>query len=41
MIGYARLVQNSDRLLQATLAFESDAVANAIEVAHSEGTEEL
>jgi hypothetical protein len=37
----ARLVQNSDRLLQATLAMDSDTVANAIELAHSEGTAPL
>jgi hypothetical protein len=37
----ARLVQNSDRLLKATLAMDSDTVANAIEVAHSEGTSPL
>jgi hypothetical protein len=37
----ARLVQNSDRLLKATLAMDSETVANAIEVAHSEGTAPL
>jgi hypothetical protein len=37
----ARLVQNSDRLLKATLALDNETVANAIEVAHSEGTAPL
>jgi hypothetical protein len=37
----ARLVQNSDRLLKATLAMDNETVANSIEVAHSEGTAPL
>jgi hypothetical protein len=37
----ARLVQNSDRLLKATFAMDSERVANAIEEAHSEGTAPL
>jgi hypothetical protein len=37
----AKLVQNSDRLLKATFALDSETVANAIEVAHSEGTAPL
>jgi hypothetical protein len=34
----ARLVQNSDRLLKATLAMDSETVANVIEEAHSAAT---
>jgi hypothetical protein len=37
----ARLIQNSDRLLQATLAMDSETVATAIEEAHSAGTAPL
>jgi hypothetical protein len=37
----ARLVQNSDLLLQATLSMDSEAVADIIEKAHSEGTSPL
>jgi hypothetical protein len=37
----ARLVQNSDRLLQSTLAMDSETVADAIEKAHREGTAPL
>jgi hypothetical protein len=37
----ARLVQNSDRLLKATLAMDSETVEKAIEEAHSEGTAPL
>jgi hypothetical protein len=37
----ARLIQNSDRLLRATLAMDSETVANTIELAHSEGTAPL
>jgi hypothetical protein len=37
----AKLIQTSDRLLQATLAMDSETVANAIEEAHSAGTAPL
>jgi hypothetical protein len=37
----ARLVQNSDMLLKATLAMEAETVANIIEEAHSAGTAPL
>jgi hypothetical protein len=37
----AKLVQTSDRLLQATLAMDSETVATAIEEAHSAGTAPL
>jgi hypothetical protein len=39
--GVARLVENSDRLLKATISLDSETVANAIEIAHSEGTAPL
>jgi hypothetical protein len=37
----AKLIQTSDRLLQATFAMDSEIVANAIEEAHSAGTSPL
>jgi hypothetical protein len=37
----ARLIQNSDRLLDATLRMDGEAVAEAIEEAHSAGTAPL
>jgi hypothetical protein len=37
----AKLIQNSDRLLAATLRMEGDTVAEAIEEAHSAGTAPL
>jgi hypothetical protein len=37
----AKLIQTSDRLLQATFALDSETVANAIEEAHSAGTSPL
>jgi hypothetical protein len=37
----ANLIQTSDKLLQATLAMDSETVANAIEEAHSAGTAPL
>jgi hypothetical protein len=37
----AKLIQTSDRLLQATLAMDGETVANAIEEAHSAGTAPL
>jgi hypothetical protein len=37
----AKLIQNSDQLLKATLRMDSETVANAIEEAHSAGTAPL
>jgi hypothetical protein len=37
----AKLIQNSDRLLAATLRMDGDTVAEAIEEAHSAGTAPL